>query len=83
MEVRDGELKEELVLPEETFERDDIRQRRVSLYQRGVRSRLVHFPETENRHGYYKLTLVGPAHEMQFAVLMFSFFDNGELRIRK
>lgn len=83
MKVGKGELKEELVLPESIFSSEDIKDRRASCYQRGIRSRLVYFPETDTRHGYYKLTLVGPAHEMSFATLMFSFFDNSGVKLRK
>lgn len=83
MPPRKGELREELVLPESIFSAEDIKSRRESCYQRGVRSRLVHYPETDDRHGYYKLTLIGPAHEMKFATLMFSFFDNSGVKLRK
>lgn len=75
MKVGDGELKEEIVLPLSIFKEDDIKKRRASCYQRDIRSQLVFFKETPTRHAYYKLTLIGPAHEMPFAILLFDFFD--------
>jgi hypothetical protein len=83
MDVRDGELKEELVLPTEIFSREQIKSRRASCYQRGVRSRLVFHKEDDHHYAYYHLTLVGLAHEMQFAIMMFSFFDDSEFQLRK
>ncbi len=84
MKVHDGELKEELALPADIFDRSGLKESRASCYQRGIRSRLVFHKETEDRHAYYKLTLVGPAHEMSFATMMFSFFDDSEfLGLRK
>ena len=83
MEVRNGELKQELVLPEQIFTREEIKSRRASCFQRGVRSRVVFHAEDDDHFGYYDLTIVGPAHEMQFASMMFSFFDDTEFKLRK
>ncbi len=80
---KEGELVEELILPAGLFKQDDIKSRRASCFQRRVRSRLVSFPETDNHHAYYKLTLIGPAHEMAFATMLFSFFDDREFLLRK
>lgn len=75
VEPDEGETREVLLIPEGIFTRDELRERREHLFGHGVRSRLEYFDEHPGGP-YYRLTLIGLAHEMSWASLSFSFFDD-------
>lgn len=76
VEPDEGETVEVLLIPEGIFSRLELRERRSHLHDHGIRTRLEYFSASESTHAHYRLTLVGPAHEMSWAALSFSFFDD-------
>lgn len=78
MNLGPSDTKKELQFPADIFSKEDLHQRRATLYEDDVRSRLVLHPETEDTVAYYDLTLVGPAKKMSLVGLMFSYFDDTE-----